>query len=142
MERESVAKVLILNQEREALILTTGEYKEHPEKAHKPDFPGGLVDLGESEHTAAIREVYEETGIVLDPKHVSLAYAETKFYGDENKSVSKLLYLVSLVVIPEVRLSWEHEAYEWVDFDTLLETHELRPFYKSAVEYINSNQLI
>lgn len=142
MELESVAKVVILNENREVLLLTTGVYVAHPEKSHKPDLPGGMVDVGESEYAAAIREVYEESGIVLDPKMVRLGYAETKFYEAENKSVTKLLYFAKLATTPDVTISWEHEAYEWVDFDSLLETRELRPFYKEAIAYIKNNQLI
>lgn len=139
---ESVAKVLILNEKSEALILTTGEWKEHPEKEHRPDLPGGLVEPGEAEMPAAIREVSEETGIALDLQHVSLGYAETKFYEAESKSVTKLLYLARLALTPTVTISWEHESYDWVPFATLLQTHELRPFYRDAIEYIQNNQLI
>ncbi len=142
MNRESVAKVLILNEKSEALILTTGEYKEHPEKEHKPDLPGGRVEDGEAEMLAAIREVAEEAGITLDPKDVNLYYSETKFYEAEGKSVTKLLYLAQLALTPAVTISWEHEAYAWIPFGTILQTHELRPFYKEAIEYVQNNQLI
>ena len=142
MTQESVAKVLIVTEGREALILTTGDYKGRPEKAHKPDLPGGLVDAGEAEHTAALREVSEETGMSLDPGSMELLYAETKFYAQESKSVSKLLYLARIATAQSVTLSWEHEAYEWVNFDTVLETHELRPFYREAIAYAQNNQLV
>jgi 8-oxo-dGTP pyrophosphatase MutT (NUDIX family) len=140
--RETVAKVLVVTDDREVLVLTTGEYKAHPEKEHKPDFPGGLVDPGETEHGAALREVHEEAGIDLEPTVMDLVYAETKFYAAENKSVSKLLYLARIATTQVVTLSYEHEAYEWVGFDTLLDTHELRPFYRDAIEYVQNNQLV
>jgi 8-oxo-dGTP pyrophosphatase MutT (NUDIX family) len=142
MKQESVAKLLILNDKNEALVLTTGAYKEHPEKEHKPDLPGGLVEPGEAEQLAAIRETEEEAGITLDPATVSLAYAETKFYPAEDKSVTKLLYLARLAITPPVTISWEHEKYEWIAFDTILATHEFRPFYKEAIAYVQNNQLI
>lgn len=124
------------------MILRTGTYREHPEKEHKPDLPGGLVDPGESEHQAVIRETQEEAGVTVDPARVVLGYAETRFYPDEAKSVSKLLYVARLPTTPEVVISWEHEAYEWVDIATILDTHEFRPFYKEAIVYLKSNQLI
>jgi len=142
VERESVAKILILNEKNQALILRTGDYKEHPEKSHQPDLPGGLVDPNESEHQAVVREAQEEAGITLDPSMVTLGYAETKPYPDESKSVTKLLYLARLALTPEVTISWEHEAYEWVNVATLLETHRFRPFYTSAMTYLQNNQLI
>ncbi|MFI5212459.1 MAG: NUDIX domain-containing protein [Candidatus Saccharimonadales bacterium] len=142
MQRETVAKVLIINDKNQALILQTGEYKDHPEKEHKPDLPGGLVDPNESEHHAVVREVYEEAGIALDPNTVTLGYAETKSYADEDKSVTKLLYLARIEMAPEVTISWEHESYEWAAVPVLLETHEFRPFYQQAITYLRDNQLI
>lgn len=142
MQRESVAKLLLVNDKNQALVLRTGTYKEHPEKEHKPDLPGGLVDPGESEHQAVVRETLEEAGIAIDPALVGLGYAETKFYPDESKSVTKLLYVAHIVTTPEVVISWEHEAYEWTDVATILDTHEFRPFYKEAIAYLKNNQLI
>ncbi|MDB5187044.1 MAG: hypothetical protein JWM07_516, partial [Candidatus Saccharibacteria bacterium] len=39
-EIESVAKVLIVNGLREALVLILGEHKLNPEKSFLPDLPG------------------------------------------------------------------------------------------------------
>jgi 8-oxo-dGTP pyrophosphatase MutT (NUDIX family) len=142
VQRETVAKVLVLNERSEALILTTGEYKAHPEKAHKPDLPGGLVESGESELIAVLRETSEEAGIVINPRDIELCYAETKVYREEGKSVTKLMYLAKLALTPTVTISWEHEAYEWAKFETILEAYEFRPFYRDAIRYIQNNQLV
>lgn len=139
---ESVAKVLIINALNQALILTVGEYKEHPEKSFKPDLPGGLVEFNESERDAAIRETEEEAGVQLKHNDVNLAYTETKFYPDENKSVSKFLYLSVLSNTPEVTVSWEHSAYEWVPVELLTQKIEFRPFYKEAIEYCFASKLL
>lgn len=139
---ESVAKVLVINEKREALILTIGEYIGHPEKSYKPDLPGGLVDPGENEHNAVVRELSEETGINANLNLFQLAYAKTKFYEKEHKSVSKFLYLLSLIETPQVVLSWEHSEYSWVPLDSLLSTVEFRPFYKEAIRYSFSHSLL
>lgn len=136
MQTESVAKVLIVDANREALILRTGVYKARPERSHTPDLPGGLVEPGESEMQGAIREAAEEAGISLSPQNVVLGYAQTKKYDDEGKSVSKLLYVAHIQHQPEIKLSFEHEAYEWTPINEVLERHELRPFYQEAVQYI------
>lgn len=124
---ESIAKVLIVNDKKEALVLTLGEHLKYPEKSFLPDLPGGIVDLGESEQLAAIREAQEECGINLDAKNVQLAFTETAFYEKENKSITKMLYIAHVEDIPNVTLSWEHSDYMWVPVGEL-HTIELRPF--------------
>src|SRR6476660_3323311 len=93
---ESVAKALLINNQNEALILTLGKHREKPEKSFKPDLPGGLVDRGETEYDAVIREVNEETGIVVSRGQLLMAYSDTQFFVDENKSVTKHLLIARL----------------------------------------------
>ena len=138
---ETVAKILIINNRHEALILTLGKHLKYPEKSFLPDLPGGIVDPGESEQFAAIREAQEECGVVLGAKSVQLAFAETMYYEKENKSISKLLYIAHVDSAPEITLSWEHSDYKWVPVDEL-HTIELRPFFKEAIEYSITNKLI
>lgn len=138
---ESVAKILIANDKDEILVLTLGKYLKYPEKSYRPDLPGGIVDSGESEQLAVIREVQEECGIDLDASKVNLAYTETAYYEKENKSVTKLLYVAHLNNTPSITLSWEHSAYKWVSIDELL-TIDLRPFFNEAIQYLITNRVI
>lgn len=138
---ESIAKVLVTNERNQALILTVGEYKARPDKSFKPDLPGGLVDPSESEVEAAVRELREETGIEVGPSSLELLYARTEFFEPEHKSVSKFLYRVTLSNTPEVVISWEHAKYEWVPLENVRDV-ELRPFYREAVEYCSSYNLL
>jgi len=142
MRRESVAKILVLNDNNQVLILKAGVHVARPEKSHTPDLPGGLVDADESERNAVVRETQEETGITLDPNAVRLGYAETRFYPESGTSVTKLLYITKITGTPEVTLSSEHEAYEWSNLETLLDKHELRAFYKDGIAYIINNHLV
>jgi len=141
---ESVAKTVVVNEKSEVLVLTIGEYKERPDKSHTPDLPGGQVEIGdgESEMAGAIREAEEEAGIVIDPTQMVLAYTKTRDFKDENKSVSFFLYIAQLNNTPDVVISWEHENYEWVPLDQLLETKTFRTFYKEAIEYAFANTLL
>jgi len=140
---ESVAKALVINNDNQVLILKLGEYKERPEKSYKPDLPGGLVDPGENEHDAVIREVLEETGIAVNPKLTSLVYSGTEFIADENKSVSKHLFICRVDSNLEVKLSWEHSSYEWHDLEELQsKTVKLRAFYNEAIEYCFTNNIL
>lgn len=141
MKIETIAKVLIVDSQNRGLILTLGKHLKYPEKSFLLDLPGGIVDPGESEQLAAIREASEECGIVLDAKIVQLAYAETAYYEKESKSISKLLYIAHVDSAPEITLSWEHGDYKWVPVDEL-HTIELRPFFKEAIEYLITNGLL
>lgn len=140
-EIESIAKILIVNTQNKALVLTLGKHLQQPEKSYLPDLPGGVVDAGESEHEAVIREVNEECGITLNPPSVRLAYSETAYYEKENKSVTKLLYIAYVDEEPAVTLSWEHSDHEWVEIDKL-HTIDMRPFFNKAIQYSIKNNLI
>lgn len=141
MQSEAVAKILLFNEQDQILVMQTGVHKLRPEKSHSPDLPGGMVDPGESEHAAVIREVQEESGIILDPNTVTLGYADTEVYGG-GKSVTKLLYVAKLSETPAVTLSWEHESFEWCSIQQLLENDTFRSTYRRGVEYLRNNQLI
>src|SRR5437764_6343549 len=104
--RLTTAKLLLINDRNEALMLRIGDYKSHPEKSHTPDLPGGMVDPGESEHDAVIREVKEEAGIDLDPNVVTLGYAETVYIEQQYLSVTRLLYVARIAYTPDVTISW------------------------------------
>ena len=138
---ESVAKALLINNQNKALILTIGEHKENPEKSFKLDLPGGLVDPGETEHEAVIREINEETGIIVNKTQLTMVYSGTQFVVEEHKSVTKHLFIVKLDGNPNVKLSWEHSEFEWIKFDDL-QAKELRSFYDEAIEYCLSNGLL
>ena len=141
---ESFAKLLVLNPNDEMLVLTIGEYKAHPEKSFTPDLPGGLVEIAdnESEKDGAIRETQEEAGIIVDPNKVYLAYSDTHFYKDENKSVSGFLYVTHLDHTPDVTLSWEHVGYEWVAIKDVLALKDFRRFHKESIQYVITNKLV
>ncbi|HET6622476.1 MAG TPA: NUDIX domain-containing protein [Candidatus Saccharimonadales bacterium] len=142
MLRETVAKALLINRDHQVLVLRIGEYKGKPERSHTPDLPGGLVDPNESEHQAVIREIKEETGIEVNPNNLTLGYTETKAYPQENKSVTKMLYVGYLDGEFSVTISWEHEAYEWCDTAKLLDRYKFRPFYEEAIGYLSDNKLL
>lgn len=138
---ESVAKSLIVNENNEALILTIGEHTQVPTKSHTPDLPGGIVDSGETELVAVIREIKEETGITVSPDTVHLTYTATEFFESINKSVTKHLFVIQLDYTPDVQLSWEHASFKWVALQDLHDV-DFRRFYNTAIDYTLRHNLI
>ena len=138
---ESIAKILIINNNGDVLTLTLSKHLKYPEKSYQPDLPGGIVDAGEPEHLGVIREVQEECGIDLDPAKIQLAYAETTYDEKENKSVTKLLYVTHLDNTPAVKLSWEHSDYKWVSVAEL-QNIDMRPFFNRAIHYVVAHKII
>lgn len=104
------AKVVILDPEENMLILYRSGT--HPHVPHTPDLPGGRVEDGETMAQGLIREVSEETGIVLDENELHLIsthdernYPEQEYYLE--------LFEITLASRPDIAVSYEHEKYEW-----------------------------
>ncbi len=70
--RPASAGVIVMNEADEALLL----------KAHyKPywSFPGGWIEKDQTPLSAALRELAEETGLVLEPQQVTFAFMVNRF---------------------------------------------------------------
>lgn len=77
------------------------------------ELPGGSVELGESAHDAALRELAEETGIRAD--RVSLvARAEFMFGGEATRYLAAVFTLV-LGSAPDLVESDELNSFNWWD---------------------------
>jgi 8-oxo-dGTP diphosphatase len=125
MKIEVVAKTIIFNADGQLLVL-----RRHDDDEHRPglwDLPGGQVDIGEDPQSAAIREAFEETGLLitnLRPVHVA-----SRIHGDCQviKTVFKTVDYDNAIV-----LSDEHSEARWMqlaEFDTLSISND----YKVAV---------
>ncbi|MFZ2544976.1 MAG: NUDIX hydrolase [Candidatus Saccharimonadales bacterium] len=136
---ESVAKIAIFNEKAEILVLRRSDT--HPSRPHWTDMPGGLANSGESENHTVVREAQEETGITLNPSDIKLFYTEAEYYSEIGKSVNKLFYFVSLEKTPAVKISWEHESYEWCTLDQLLARDDLQEFYRDGIKYAINHDL-
>lgn len=75
--------------------------------------PGGGIDPGEDTFTAAIREMYEETGLVFNDDCHEVIYDFT--------GVNKTKCYVIVGPEMEVTLSNEHTAYTYVLFDEVFD---------------------
>jgi 8-oxo-dGTP pyrophosphatase MutT (NUDIX family) len=114
MAREFSAGVVLFRNHphRQYLILDYGSHW---------DFPKGHIKTGEDSHTAAMRELLEETGI-RDARLVpgfkeSMRY----FYRKGGERILKsVVYFVAETSSRQVTLSHEHTGYAWVPFEEAL----------------------
>lgn len=99
--------------------------------AGKWDLPGGKVDAGDTFDEALLREVTEETSLIVSLQHF-LGATE-----DQMPDINIiLLFMEAAVESGQVRLSSEHEAYEWVSQYELVGkdlSDQIRPF---VVKYL------
>jgi len=128
---------------------------------HKPnswDFPKGLIEQGEKPEEAALRECGEETGIKvvkLIPgfKETIKFFFKVKYkYQLERglkmgETVLKFVtYFLARAENKEVKVSFEHEDYEWLDFDQVMKVLSKRKENKrmliKANDFVISNKNI
>lgn len=82
------------------------------------DFSKGLVEKGESDLQAALRELKEETGL----KDVEVIENFTRkinyFYKFEGKTVFKeVIFFLVTTKTNKVKISWEHIGHKWLGYE-------------------------
>ena len=82
------------------------------------DFPKGAVEKGETEQQAAIREIFQETGLrvnAFDPTfRKEIEYNYRRQNGLAHKRV---IFFLANSDTSTVRISFEHSGYEWLTFE-------------------------
>lgn len=124
------AKIIVLDKSNHALVLRRSGT--HPHVPLTSDLPGGKVEAHESPAGGCLRELEEETGIVINEAQlVLLGERELTSYGRDLR-----VYLFGVRLKderPDVRLSWEHDKYDWVKVDTVNDLDEIfQPMVEEA----------
>ena len=110
MMRQSIEAWIFRPEDREILLL-----KVEAEKLSFWQPITGGIESGESPEEACLREIKEETGLLLAcPNLTSLGDFTVKI--DENLSIHKNLFLV-LTEQKEIQISDEHVGAQWVALD-------------------------
>ena len=81
VKHRATARVLLINKQNQVFMLKTHF---DPEVGLPPRWlvPGGGIDAGEDTLTAALRELYEETGLVVSPEDLGEPVLEATGRGD------------------------------------------------------------
>jgi 8-oxo-dGTP diphosphatase len=136
-----VAKAVLFDEQSRVLLLKRSDTDEL--RPGEQDFPGGGVEDGEDVTDAVIREIKEETGLVVESTQLHLFYAHTELRPAPTeqpaKNVVRLVFW-GKVLEPVVNLSYEHSAYDWVPAPAVYERFPHR-VYGAAVEYGLDNEL-
>ena len=72
---------------------------------------GWKVDVWEDYETAMIREIFEETGLILKPTEAQKLFRRYMYYQGEHITIE--MYYVKYDAIPKIRVSEEHSDYWW-----------------------------
>ena len=135
-----IAKGLLVDAAGNVLILRRSQT--HPTLAGQVDLPGGQIDLGEEPGAALIREIYEETGLEVNPDRLSIQYAGVELHEDTFRV--RVWYVVRLTdVKPTITLSYEHESFDWLpisELPTLLP--KFLGFYHAAIAHVLRYKLL
>ena len=84
----------------------------------KWDLPGGAVELGEDIKAACVREVSEETGIMIEVKDCKTVYAMTEYVQPTISAT--FVFFIAVVHSAPVVLSNEHIEAQWMTLDEAL----------------------
>ena len=114
---------ILRNEKGEFLLLRRSE-NSHSNPG-KWDLPGGKLNHRESLEEAAVREVWEETGISIVPGDIA-GYVTFEL---PKKKVIAIVYDGGYV-IADVKLSYEHMEYAWISLDTILEMDTLPAYFR------------
>ena len=106
-------KGIILNDKKELLLLQRNTSK----KEHSNwDLPGGLVEDGESEEEALLREIYEE--LKIKSEIISKGRTWKFLRNKDNKTITVQNYFCKINQ-GKIELSEEHINYKWIKIKDL-----------------------
>ena len=110
-----VAKLVIIDSDNKYLLMHRSS---HPTFGNDPDLPGGTLEGGEQLLDTMIREVYEEAGITIAESEVEEVYSGTDYSSHKTHYA---LFKTQMNDRPNIKMSWEHSSYEWLDRNTFLD---------------------
>lgn len=110
---KKVAKLVMIDEDEKYLMMYRSD---HPVFGRDADLPGGTLEDSESTTETVMREVKEETGVVVDIVEELYAGLDYSAHG-----TYKSLFVAEVGERPEIVMSWEHSSYEWIPKAEFLE---------------------
>ena len=99
------------------------------------EFPGGSVEDDESIENALVRDLKEEIGLDISSKPSQLIGISEEFMDkDKTERYLQLNYKIVMDTEPQIILSSEHVAYDWVSKDD----PRLDDFIKNIVKQLDT----
>ena len=108
-------------------ILMVKRYEPECKDAHlKWEFPGGKVDFGETPEEAVVRELKEETGVLVKVKHL-LPYTETVYWDYPWGVQQTLLFGFEFEYVSKKKRFVDHhvKSIRWVPIEKVSELKTL-----------------
>jgi len=109
-------KACIINEEREVLLIRESSEYADGTNTTKYDVPGGRIEKDEKLSDALVREVMEETGLVVKTSELIDVHDTFNEKGNETWHIVRLFYSV-VCEKGEIVLSKDHDQFVWVSFD-------------------------
>ena len=104
IKKELVSKVIIFDG-RKILLLKRSDKSVSDQSPWTWDLPGGHLDAGETFQQAAIREVFEETKLIL---------TEVSYVGHDKNNDKMTYFYTTDQWGGDISLSHEHQDHMWV----------------------------
>lgn len=111
---KEVAKLVIVDKDKNYLVMYRSN---HPVFGNDPDLPGGTLEGLESALETMVREVQEESGIIVDKDTVEEIYSGVEYSAH---GTFYTLFITKVEDQPLVSMSWEHASYDWLNRDDFL----------------------
>ncbi len=137
MKTEIVTKAVLKNDKGEILIMRRS--KTAPRRPLQWDLPGGGVEKTDENYAMAVsREIKEEAAVDVMHRDLSMVYSHTEMINGVNVI---WLYFTANVGNVDVKLSFEHDKYQWLAIKTAINEFEY-PRQRDLLQYLYDNKII
>ena len=135
LQKPFVLSVRMIIQDNDGKCLLIKRSAINKSNVGKWEFPGGKIDVGEEFYGALLREVKEETGLIVNVEHI-VGVVESEV---STVRIATLIFS-GIKESGQVSLSDEHDSYVWVSVKEL-STYDLVAHLKTFLEEKIESQL-